>query len=225
LIARNVRLQILVTDVDRARGLVDQEVANRQGVIARLEVGGDRASGRTLSATVKIPAASLGEVLAIFRQLGRVQSERQSSEDVTAQSVDLDARLTNARRTEQRMTAVLANRTGRITDVLEVERELARVRGEIEQMEAERAQLAGRVAMAAIDLSISEARLAAATPDTPSAGQYLANAFRDGLRNSLELCLAMLSFVLQVAPSALLIVTVAGLPMLLWRRSRRPHLQ
>jgi uncharacterized protein DUF4349 len=48
--------------------------------------------------------------------------------------VDIEARLANGRNTEKRLGEVLRNRTGKVSDVLEVEREIARVREEIERL-------------------------------------------------------------------------------------------
>jgi Domain of unknown function (DUF4349) len=66
------------------------------------------------------------------------------------------ARLKNSRETELRLQTILTQRTGKIGDVLEVEREIARVRGEIEQLEAEQKSLEHRVEFATVDLSLTE---------------------------------------------------------------------
>ena len=64
--------------------------------------------------------------------LGRVERESQSGEEVTRQHEDLVARLKNCRDTEQRLRQILQQRTGNLSDVLEVEEEIGRVRGEID---------------------------------------------------------------------------------------------
>ena len=64
---------------------------------------------------------------------------------MTTQTTDLDARLSNAGETEKRLVAVLQQRTGKVADVLEVEREIARVREQIERMTSERVRLRDRV--------------------------------------------------------------------------------
>ena len=58
-----------------------------------------------------------------------------SAEDVGEEYVDVQARVANAHRLEQRLIEVLATKTGKLSDILNVERELARVREEIERME------------------------------------------------------------------------------------------
>ena len=94
------------------------------------------------------------------KKFGRVDTEAQTGEEVTAQYVDLQARLANSKNTEQRLTDVLRQRTGKLSDVLEVETEIARVRGEIESMEAERKTMATQVAFATLNLTLTAYSLA-----------------------------------------------------------------
>jgi hypothetical protein len=70
--------------------------------------------------------------------------------------VDLEARLANARNTERRLTDLLKERTGKLSDVLAVENEHARVRGEIERMEAERKNMSNQVSFATLNVTITE---------------------------------------------------------------------
>ncbi len=90
------------------------------------------------------------------RQLGRVESESQGGQEVTSEYVDLEARLANSRNTEQRLTDLLRERTGKLSDVLAVETEISRVRGEIERMEAQRKNLANQVDYAIINATVNE---------------------------------------------------------------------
>ena len=75
---------------------------------------------------------------------------------MTSQYVDLNARLSNSRNTEKRLTDLLRQRTGELAYVLQVELEIDRVRGEIEQMEAERKNLAHQVNFATISATVTE---------------------------------------------------------------------
>jgi hypothetical protein len=105
-----------------------------------------------------------------------------------------------------------------MTDVLEVEREIARVRGEIEQMEAQRKHLTSRIELATIELRIEEERRAGFSPARPSAIGDLRNAAVDGLREAVELTMGLLMLLLRVAPTAVL----WGVPVVwlvrVWRR-------
>jgi len=94
------------------------------------------------------------------------------------------ARLQNSRETEERLRAILAQRTGRIEDILQVEQEIARVRGEIEEMESEQQTLEHRVDFATVDLQLTEEYKASLSSPSASFSNRIQNAFIAGLRNA-----------------------------------------
>ena len=96
--------------------------------------------------------------------------------------MDVTARIANARRLEERLIDLLATRTGKLQDVLNVERELARVREEIERHEGRLRFLKTRTSLSTLSVSIHEP-----LPITgnPSAGDVVAEAFRRAWRNLL----------------------------------------
>ena len=77
-----------------------------------------------------------------------------NAQDVTAEWVDVEARLANHRRSEARLQALLAENTATLADVLQVERELARVRGEIESYEGRMRVLSDQVGLATLHLDV-----------------------------------------------------------------------
>ncbi len=137
MIARSVELSIAVKDCVAARSSLEALLERHHGYASNLAVSAEQNNARTLQATLRIPARELAAAVAELRSLGTVENELQKGEEVTQQHSDLVARLKNSRETEQRLQAILQQRTGKMSDVLEVEQEIARVRGEIEGMEAE----------------------------------------------------------------------------------------
>jgi len=171
---------------------------------------------------LRIPAPHLAAAVAELKALGRVETETQNGEEVTQQHADLLARLKNSRETEQRLQDVLRTRTGKVKDVLEVEEEIARVRGEIEQMEAEQQTLEHRVNFATIDLNLAEEYKAQLTTPAPSVAIQLRNATVDGFRTALQSLLALVLFLAESGPTLLLWLMILSFPVwLLWRRYQR----
>ena len=148
-------------------------------------------------------------------------AESQGADDVTERMVDLSARLANARNTEKRLTAVLEQRTGKVADVLEVEREIARVREEIERMDAERTTLDLRVTYATITLVILEPRKAALDLGPITVSDRLRNAAIDGVRQAWESALRALLFAMRTMPTLLVWVAIAAWPALIVIRRLR----
>ncbi|MBA2260658.1 MAG: DUF4349 domain-containing protein [Acidobacteria bacterium] len=204
LIVRNARLTIVASDFDSARAELERAVQRVGGFIGQIVAHGARGASRRLDATLRVPTARLDETVAALRRLGQVVGEAQDGEDVTQQSADLDTRLENARVSEKRLRDILAQRTGKLSDVLDVEREIARVRGEIEQMESERRSLDRRVTYATVTVSLSEDRKAEVNLGPVPVSRRLGNAFVEGWTNAIGSGVGALMFLASVGPTLLL---------------------
>jgi hypothetical protein len=198
-IIRTATLRLIVKDFGGKRENVEALVNAANGFVDKMTVTGEASTQRQLSGRLRIPGDRLAETLSRLRQLGAVVEETQGSDDVTDQIVDLDARVTNARATEKRLAEILQSRTGRLSDVLEVERELARVRLDIERLDAEKTNLARRVSYATIDVTITEERKTAESPLT--LGTRIRLAALDGIESVQDTLLGLLLFALRAGPS------------------------
>jgi len=222
MIARTVSLSMVVKDFDAGRASLDAILSRHNGYAANLSVSTPQDTARVIQASLRIPAPQLAQALSELKALGRVENENQNGEEVTQQHADLVARLKNSRETEQRLQDVLRTRTGKVKDVLEVEEEIARVRGEIERMEAEQKTLEHRVDFATIDLKLAEEYKAQLNTPAPSVLMQLRNATINGFRNAFEGLLSLALFLAESGPSLLLWLALLGVPAWrLWRRYRR----
>ena len=221
MIIRSASLLLVAKDFESARAAIERIAHQHQGYVAQLQASTQKDAGRSVSATLRVPAEQVDAALAELKRLGHVEQESQRGEEVTQQYVDLTARLSNARNTEQRLTAVLRQRTDKMTDVLAVEREIARVRGEIEQMDAERRTMEKRVAMATVEVQIREEFKAQVDPGPPSAARRLWNAGVEGYRNVSETIMGIAEFLLAYGPTLLLWLLILWFPArFAWRRLR-----
>lgn len=222
MIVRTAQLSLITKEFDQARAQLEVIVKRHRGYVGELKVNDTTGSRRTLTATLRIPADQLDATLTEVKTLGRVEAESQSGQDVTSQYVDLQARLSNARNTEQRLTDLLRNRTGKLSDVLEVEQELDRVRGEIEQMEAERKNMSNQVSYATLNATIAEDYKAQLQVVPPSTSTRLRNAAVEGYRSMADGVVSLALFLLSTGPSLLLWGVVLFFPArLIWKKVRR----
>ncbi|MGA7854872.1 MAG: DUF4349 domain-containing protein [Candidatus Acidiferrales bacterium] len=220
MIAQTASLSIVATNYDDANSAIERLAAAHGGYVEKLDAKAQTGSARELSATLRIPAKQLDGFLADLRKLGHVEEESRGNEEVSAHYVDLQARLKAARATEQRLIELLGTRTGKLSDVLEAERELARVRGEIESMQGENAVLVHRVSYATVELELSEVYRERLAVD--SKGTKIRNALVEGLTNVEDGAVSLLLFLLAFGPSILFWLAVLLVPAwLLWRRLRR----
>jgi len=218
---RTATLQIVAADFSRVRPAVERIVEDAAGFADQMSMSADPGSARVLRASLRVPGDRLTDTLARLRALGQVTQDQQNAEDVSDQLVDLDARLKNARATEQRLSDILRNRTGKLSEVLEVEQEVARVRLEIEQLDAQKTNMSRRVAYAAIDLTIGEARKAGLDSGPLPLLTQLRVAAADGLQNVVDLVVGLMLFVLRAGPILAVCLSAAGLAWLAVKRARR----
>jgi len=222
MIVRTAGITITTKDFDGARAALDEILKRHRGYVGEMNVSTPTGSGRSVTATLRVPSDQLDSAMADLRRLGRVESESQSGQEVTAQYVDLQARLANARNAEQRLTDLLRQRTGKLSDVLAVETEIDRVRGAIEQMEAERKNLAGQVDFATINATVGEDYKAELQVVPVSTSTLIRNAAVDGYRAMVDGVIGVVLFLFSYGPSLLLWGAILFFPArFAWRRVRR----
>jgi hypothetical protein len=218
-IVRTATLRLIAGNFDRIRPAIDRILQNVDGFAGTLTAS-DRPEGRSIRGTLRIPNIRFDAALADLRQLGRVTEESQNTEDVTATVTDLAIRLSNSRVIEKRLTELLQNRTGGVADVLEVEREIARVRTEIEQMEAQRMQLDRRIEYATLTLEIVEERAAAVNLGPVPIPTRLRLAIADGIASAATSMIGATLLLLRRGPTLLLWALVV-VPPVWWMVRRR----
>ncbi len=126
--------------------LADSSVAREQG---------EQRSGRWVA---RVPVDKFETFLDDLSQFGVRDSSRRNGQDVSEEYVDLEARIKNSKRLEERILKLVDERTGNIKDVAEAEQQLARVREEIERMEGRLRYLTNRTALTTVTILAREER-------------------------------------------------------------------
>ncbi len=111
---------------------------------------------------VKVVPENLDSFLTNLRALGGLKNQTLGTEDVSKQYFDTGARLKNAQAMEQRLLDILKTKTGKVTELLEVEKELGRVREQIERMQGELKFMDAQVQFATVTISLAEKDMAQA---------------------------------------------------------------
>jgi hypothetical protein len=123
--------------------------------MAAEQSSGASAQPSSAQITLRVPAEKLDAAIAAVRPLGRLQSLTSSASDVTAQHVDMAARLKNMRAEEARLRQLFA-RAGSVSDLLDVEQQLSSVRGDIESAQGELNLLDRQIALSTLTISLAE---------------------------------------------------------------------
>jgi hypothetical protein len=179
--------------------------------VANLSLETGRQQTRRATLELKVPAADFDRLVAGLAPVGKVETVSVAAEDVSEEYVDVTARADNARRLEARLVDLLARRTGKLEDVLAVERELARVREEIERYEGRLRFLRTRAAFSTLAVTLHEP--VPVLGDRPGANP-IAAALREAWRNAV-------GFVAAAIALSGVLVPLAALGYLAWRVGRR----
>ena len=156
MIVRHGEATIQVEKLEGAVARIRQTAGQFGGFVGNTSLLAGKEEQKTATLELRVPSAQFDAVVGALNQLGKVETVTVSAEDVSEEYVDLGARLANARRVEARLVEMLANRTGKLSDVLTVEQQLARVREEAERYEARIRWLEHRASLSSLSVSLHE---------------------------------------------------------------------
>ncbi len=152
-----------------------ESVREQGGYLSRQEVTGTAGSHRKGSWTIRVPLARFDGFVAEVEQLGELERSSRDALDVTEAYADLDARLRNKQSSETRLLSHL-EKSAQLKDTLELERELSRVRGEIEQLQGQLNLLKSKTDLATVTVTLFE-RQGYTPPTKPTFGIQISRTF------------------------------------------------
>ena len=202
MIIRTGTAGIEVDSLDTAIARVRTLALRVNGFVANTTIQGGRDQLRSASLELKVPSERFDDAIAGLSPIGKVESVNVNAEDVGEEYVDIAARVENAHRLEARIIDLLANRTGKLQDVLSVEHELARVREEIERYEGRMRYLKTRASVSTLTIAVHER----APVIVPVAGDGpILVAFRQAWENFVGLSAAFIASLGVLVPLGILV--------------------
>jgi hypothetical protein len=210
---RTAQIRIELEDVGRAIRSADSIAAATQGFLANTQRSQGDGGYSEASLVMRVPADQFPPALDALRKLGRVRVDNSNTEDVTRSYNDLTIRLAVKRDLVTRLRGLLVNRTAKLSDLIEVERELARAITELEQMEGERRFMDNQIAMSTIHVSFYHAPI-------PGPGGVL-DPVTVALRNALRVLGQSLATVISVLVFATPWALIGAVIWLVLRLRRR----
>jgi ABC-type Fe3+-hydroxamate transport system substrate-binding protein len=170
---------------------------------------------RTGVITFMVPAAKFDDTINQLSQMGKIQNEHISGNDVSAQYVDLQARLANQMAQRDAML-VLLKRAQSIQDIITVQNQIGQITGQIEQLKGQIQYIEHNTSYSTVTVTMLEAGAPAQVARQDSWG--FATALSDGAHNFVTTINYVVTGLGAIGP----VLVLLGLGYLLWRRSGRP---
>ena len=165
-----------------------------------------------------VPAANFDTTIDELSKVGKVQREHITGTDVSAQYVDLNARLANAEAQRDAMLALLKQATN-INDIINVQNQIGQITAQIEQLKGQIKYLDDNTSYSSVTVTLTEA---GAPVQSTSDSWGFATALNDGAHNFV----ATINYLISGLGVAGPFLVLAGLGYLVWRSRRRapqPH--
>lgn len=166
-IIRRGDVAVRVENVEKAEKEVGRIVESIGGYVDSAQSTDLASSAPTIDITLRVPVEQFDSALEKFEKLGVRLSKQISSEDVTGQIVDLDARLKTLSAEEETYRNML-RRTSEMKNVIMLQERLTDVRGQIESMTGQRKALAGMAALSPITVHLTQNLQAVQAPSDPN---------------------------------------------------------
>jgi hypothetical protein len=135
MIVYTASIHLVVEEYEKFESRVKPLTEKYKGLVDSYSTDRTQGQWRSGKWSVRVPVADFDTLLGELEELGIPESKQIESEDVTREHQDIGARLIHDRASEKRILGFIAERTGKIEDVLKAEIELRRVRGDIESKE------------------------------------------------------------------------------------------
>ena len=200
-IIRNANLQLEVDNPDEALAKITNIAESKTGFVVKTEQTSNNAETKksdVITMTVRVPSEKFNETLGEIRgTASRVINETVEGKDVTEEFIDIEARLKTKKALEEQFLEIM-KRSNTVEDALNVQRELAEVRGEIEQIEGRKRFLENQASLSTIEIRIQSS--SAFSPSSSGFFYQLGDSFSKGFDFALSFVLGLVTLVIALLP-------------------------
>lgn len=170
----------------------------------QLQTAGGATHELEVNLVIRVPAAQFGPTLDQIRSTSnRVIQEKITGQDVTEEFIDLEAHLKTQKALELQFLEIM-KQARKVEDALEVQRQIAGVRSEIEKLEGRKRYLENRASLSTITVSLQTPTAIAV--NTSGFGRDIREAVADSVQVAISIVLFLIRFVIVMVPVFLLII-------------------
>lgn len=219
MIVKSGQIQIEADNYDIILNEISKLTGEYKGYIINSTSSLTLASKKQGNVNVKIPAASFDEFVRKISGLGKVMSENISSHDITDEFIDTQARLNTQKELEKRLLDLLNDRTGKLSDVIEVENKLSDVRSKIESAEGKINFLKNQAEYSTLQISIFEPSIL----NTSSGGGFfyeIGQSISKGLTGFTEVTGGLIAGLIALSPVIIFFAVLFFVVRKIWRKRK-----
>lgn len=221
---QNYNLEVAVKDLDEAEETLRKITDSAKGFISMSDRGNQPGQRRQGKWTIRVPGTQAEDLAHSIMKLGEQIRQSSNSRDVTEEFFDLEARLKNKKVEEERLIKILQDATGKLQEVLMVEKEISRVRGEIEQSQGRLNMLANLTNLATIQVILAEYK--DYQPESaPTFGTKVSRTFSESLNGLMQFAEGIALLIVSLIPWIPVLIILFGLVLTGYWRMRRHFLQ
>jgi uncharacterized protein YcfL len=206
-IIRNADLQLEASAPEEAQAKITQIAESKGGFVVESTQSSSDAKATTrdtVTMTIRVPSAKFDEALGEIRgAASRVIVESVKGQDVTEEFIDIEARLKTQKALEEQFLEIM-KRSSSVADALNVQTEIARVRGEIEKIEGRKRFLESQASLSTIKIKLQTPT--AFSANAPGFFNRLGEALGNGFDAALGFILIFVTALVALLPFLLLIV-------------------
>ena len=198
-VAAPIEAQRKITSIAEALGgfVVTSESTERQNADAATQ-------DLEVNLVIRVPAPQFGAALEQIRSAGtRVIQEKTTGEDVTEEFIDLEARIKTQKALELQFLEIM-KQANKVVDALEVQRQIAEVRTEIERLEGRKRFLENRASLSTISVSLRTPTAIAV--NTSGFGRNIREAVAESVGIASQIVLFLIRFVIVMIPIFILVL-------------------
>jgi hypothetical protein len=214
----NANIDLAVERLSDAATSLDNLVKQHHGLMAGSEINSNPHTPRSATWRVRVPVDGFADFVSQVAKLGEPLRDKTDSEDITDKYFDFQVRIENKKVQVERLQKIIKEKTGKISELLEAERELGRVTTELEQLKGTVNLWDNQVALATVNITMHEQRQPVVA-DSPSFASSVSVTFRSSVQNLVTFLQTVALVLVAAAPWAPLIALLVAGVWLVGRRT------
>ena len=213
-------VDLVVEDFPKLETAILKLVKKCEGYLADTDVSGSTGASRSARWKIRIPIDKFESFLESATKLGELTRRQVHSQDVTEEFYDLEARIKNKKVEETRLLKHLQDSTGKLDEILAAERELSRVREEVERQEGRLRLLANLAALTTVTITAQE-RTNFVPTTAPTFSTRISRQFADSMKGLVDAAEGAAVWFAGIVPWLPVYLVLAIIALVIYRRVRR----